>query len=299
MTSRSTIITAALLMTPAGAILAHDGHEDVGTIARLRTWTHASGEHHVHASFVSARDDRVQVRKEDGSLLDLQAKALSAEDRQWVRERLVALRALNGEPVLAFRFPEQDPQKAPAQLDAFKPFADSVKVRWDRDHFYVESNGIPDHRLMVGITAWQQQVPLPQSYKGENAWRVPLRPVPAKKPMSAKENFFRGAIALAINGVPIFNPIKNDGRTDTFVAGELDEFGGHCGRADDYHYHIAPVHLEEKVGRGRSWPTRSTAIPSSATTSRTARRPRPSTSSTATKTPTAAITTTPRRRTRT
>ena len=25
--------------------------------------------------------------------------------------------------------------------------------------------------------------------------------------------------------------------------GQLDNFGGHCGRADDYHYHVAPLHL--------------------------------------------------------
>jgi predicted phosphodiesterase len=104
---------------------------------------------------------------------------------------------------------------------------------------------------MVGITAWQQQIPIPQNYSGSNAWRIPLKPVPAEKPMSAKTGFFRGAIALAVNGVPIFNPIKNDGRTDTNLAGELDEFGGHCGRADDYHYHLPPVHLEKIVGAGK------------------------------------------------
>lgn len=97
--------------------------------------------------------------------------------------------------------------------------------------------------MMVGIRAWQQQVPLPQAYRGDNARRIPLQPITAKRPMSAKTDFFRGAIALAVNGVPIFNPIKNDGRTDTFLAGELDEWGGHCGRADDYHYHLPPVHL--------------------------------------------------------
>ena len=135
-----------------------------------------------------------------------------------------------------------------AQL--FDPFKDKVSVRFDRDFLFVESNGMPDHRMMTGITAWQQQVPLPQSYTGRNAWRIPLHPVPAKNPMSTKSNFFRGAIALAVNGVPIFNPIKNDGKTDTLKAGELDQWGGHCGRADDYHYHIAPVHLEKIVGAG-------------------------------------------------
>ena len=102
--------------------------------------------------------------------------------------------------------------------------------------------------MMIGITAWQQQVPLPQPYTRDNAWRIPLNPVPAKEPVSTKENFFRGAIALAANGVPIFNPIKNDGRTDTFLAGELDKYGGHSGRADDYHYHISPLHLQTILG---------------------------------------------------
>ena len=140
---------------------------------------------------------------------------------------------------------------APAPAAIFAPFAAHVRTHWDGQFFYVESDGMPDHPMMVGITAWQQQVPIPQRYVGDNAWRFPLVPVPAKQPLSAKDNFFRGAIALAANGVPIFNPIKNDGRTDTFLAGELDEFGGHAGRADDYHYHTAPVHLQAVVGAGR------------------------------------------------
>ncbi len=133
----------------------------------------------------------------------------------------------------------------------FTPFAPKVKTRADDKFVYVESDSMPDHIMMVGITAWQQQVPLPQPYTGDNAWRIPLYPVVAKNPLSAKSNFFRGAIALAANGVPIFNPIKNDGRTDTYLAGELDQFGGHCGRADDYHYHIAPTHLQSLVGKDK------------------------------------------------
>lgn len=144
----------------------------------------------------------------------------------------------------------QQDLKRPEVAKHFGPFDDKVKVRWDKEFLYVESNGMPDHPMMIGITAWQQQVPLPQSYTGSNAWRIPLHPVPAKNPMSAKEHFFRGAIALAVNGIPIFNPIKNDGKTDTLLAGELDQWGGHCGRADDYHYHLAPVHLEKLVGKG-------------------------------------------------
>ena len=156
--------------------------------------------------------------------------------------------------LLALLTPDDQPQvdeKRPDIAKAFDAFmkTKAIRTRWDENFFYVESNGIPKHPMMVGITAWQQQVPLPQPYSGENAWRIPLRPVPAKNPLSTKNRFLRGAIALAANGIPIFNPLNNRGE-DAYMIGELDEFGGHCGRADDYHYHIAPVHLEKTIGKG-------------------------------------------------
>lgn len=157
---------------------------------------------------------------------------------------------LNSEPTEHHLAVFPNTTKAPGLAKLFKPFKKTVNVRFDKDFLFVESNGMPEHPMMIGITAWQQQVPLPQNYTGDNAYRIPLNPVPAKNPMSTKEHFFRGAIAVAVNGIPIFNPIKNDGKTDTLKAGELDQWGGHCGRADDYHYHIAPVHLEKIVGAG-------------------------------------------------
>ena len=125
----------------------------------------------------------------------------------------------------------------------------NVKTRWDRDTLFVESSGLPDHNMMIGIRSWQQQVPLPQPFTGNNAWQIPLKPRLAANPISAKNNLYRGAIALAVNGVPIFNALNNRG-DDAFLAGELDQWGGHCGRGDDYHYHTAPVHLEKIVGKG-------------------------------------------------
>ena len=77
--------------------------------------------------------------------------------------------------------------------------------------------------------------------------RFPLVPVPAKTPVSIKGRFLRGAIALAANGIPIFNPQNNRGEVSAEI-GELDEWGGHCGRADDYHYHAAPLHLQSVAG---------------------------------------------------
>jgi phosphatidylethanolamine-binding protein (PEBP) family uncharacterized protein/Ca2+-binding EF-hand superfamily protein len=134
---------------------------------------------------------------------------------------------------------------------AAKPFLafQRLELKWDKDFLFVGSNGLPDHNMMVGITAWQQQVPLPQNYTGDNAWRIPLHPVAAKTPALVEGHFLRGAIALGVNGIPIFNPQNNRGEV-SYEIGELDKWGGHCGRADDYHYHIAPLHLQEVVGKG-------------------------------------------------
>lgn len=128
---------------------------------------------------------------------------------------------------------------------AFIPFIPNVNTSWDNTYFYVESKGIPNHTMMVGISnhGWQQQVPNPQCYVGTNHWSIPLNPVIAATPtLIDNVHFTRGAIAIAANGVPIFNYHTNTG-VDSYLDGQLDNFGGHCGRADDYHYHIAPTHL--------------------------------------------------------
>lgn len=131
---------------------------------------------------------------------------------------------------------------------AFTPFKPEVNTRWDSTYFYVESKGIPTtHSMMTGITKWQQQVPIPQCYIDTNAWSIPLNPVIAASPVPVSpSHFIRGAIALAVNGIPIFNPYTNTG-VDAFLDGQLDNWGGHSGRADDYHYHTAPLHLYNHV----------------------------------------------------
>ena len=143
-----------------------------------------------------------------------------------------------------------NPSSASGLARIFAPYAPAVSTREDGSYLYVNSTGFPDHPMMKGIRNWQQQIPIPQDYSGPNAWRLPLKPVPASTPAMIRGRFLRGAIALAANGVPIFNPQNNRGEIALEI-GELDEWGGHCGRADDYHYHVAPLHLQEKVGSGR------------------------------------------------
>ena len=151
---------------------------------------------------------------------------------------------------------------------SFSPFKPKVRYYWDSTYFYEESDGFPDRvlmpNLMVGITSWQQQIPLLVSYFAAttnpdndtgslgygkpNLWKFPLVPTPSASPLIlSSNNFQRGAVAIAVNGVPIFNPRNNRGEF-SYAIGELDQYGGHCGLADDYHYHIAPVHLQSVVG---------------------------------------------------
>lgn len=297
----ATILTALL---GVASVNAHPGHEHAPD---MRIWKDADGLFEIEASFVLARDDRVQLHKHDGSMIWIPLAKLSPADRTWVRERVEAIRRLNGMDGDSRPAPTSASDSAPRQSEAsswpvavavfglallaavgqfvrrnlvlvpavggllvlgslgltvaqekkaespaiqkhFEPFKHRLTFRFDDDFFYVGSSGFPEHPMLGGIKAWNQQVPLPQPYTGNNAFRIPLRPRLADKPISGNESFFKGAIAVAVNGVPIFNPIKQNGKTDTFLAGELDEFGGHCGRADDYHYHIAPIHLQKTIG---------------------------------------------------
>jgi phosphatidylethanolamine-binding protein (PEBP) family uncharacterized protein len=102
--------------------------------------------------------------------------------------------------------------------------------------------------MMVNITAWIAQVPVPHPYTGDNAWSIPRQPVYADNPVTIADDLQRGAIAVASNGIPIFNPVNASGLVSKEI-GELDDFGGHSGRADDYHYHAAPLHLETADNR--------------------------------------------------
>lgn len=112
----------------------------------------------------------------------------------------------------------------------------------DADYAYVSSIGIPTHKMMDGITSTNLQVPVPQNFLGANGWKIPLKPAIAAQPTSVVD----GPIGVAINGVPIFNPCTQGGCStggDTKALGQLDVCNGHAGRADDYHYHAAPVCL--------------------------------------------------------
>lgn len=125
-----------------------------------------------------------------------------------------------------------------------------VSTRTDKRYFYVYSNGMAfNYHMMQGITDWSQAVPIPQFYTEANAWRIPKTVTIAKESLPLKDNFRDSPIAIAIDGVPIYNPYNING-LDISNTGMLDKWGGHAGETDDYHYHLAPLHLQTVSNNG-------------------------------------------------
>lgn len=131
--------------------------------------------------------------------------------------------------------------------------AEISNLKCDDKFAQFDSKGLPhsSHSMMKGITRSNQQFPLAQPYNAanNNSFRIILNPKFASNPTMTNA----GAIGFAVNGVPIFDPRTQNERHDvhTLDVGELDECGGHAGRGDDYHYHVAPKCLIEQLGKDK------------------------------------------------
>jgi hypothetical protein len=120
-------------------------------------------------------------------------------------------------------------------------FADRVAVTCDGGWALVASDTYPAHSVMTGITATNDQVPVPAPGYVSS---IPLVPVHA-----ASATSIDAALGVAVNGVPIYDytsqglndPAVYVASADTKLSGELDVCNGHAGRGDDYHYHAAPT----------------------------------------------------------
>jgi len=193
---------------------------------------------------------------------------LAHEGDAWIHAEVARMLAAEGAGSTTTTAASPAPGYGAAMAASFGAFKPRVRAYFDATTFYVESDNVPNPAimptLMVGITSWQQQIPVPTSYFASttnperdqgsigfnkpNVWRLPLVPTPSVSPIPINSaNFLRGAIAVGADGIAIFNPRNNTGRFSQEI-GELDIYGGHCGLADDYHYHIAPVHLQAILG---------------------------------------------------
>jgi len=209
---------------------------------KLKSWNFNNRES-IEASFFMYKDSLVTLELSNHDLLHIPLTDFSDKDQYYIQKKIENISNINQNNKLTN-------STIPLKIDsAFAPFKPSISTYWDNTYFYVESLGLPSHKMMVGIAdnGWQQQVPITQCYILDNAWSIPLNPVIANTPIPVDDTHFtRGAIAIAVNGIPIFNPYTNTG-VDAYLDGQLDNFGGHCGRADDYHYHTAPLHLSSQT----------------------------------------------------
>jgi hypothetical protein len=128
---------------------------------------------------------------------------------------------------------------------SFKSLAGyNLVITSDDQYVYIQSTGLPNHKIMVGITGWNSQTAVPYSI----SMKIPVKAQIAATPTA---HLVDGPIAIAVNGIPIFEPTKQGApytdAGDPLIQGELDSCGGHCGRGDDYHYHIAPKCIMDKL----------------------------------------------------
>ncbi|MDP5220910.1 YHYH protein [Ruegeria sp. 2205SS24-7] len=128
-------------------------------------------------------------------------------------------------------------------------FDDSVTVNCTDDHAIISSDIYPDHELMTGIVGTNEQVPVPAEYSAP----IQLEPELGNAPLTRD-----AALGVAVNGVPIYDYTAagemteadlahHQAQHDTYQTGQLDICGGHAGRGDDYHYHMAPTCMIEQM----------------------------------------------------
>lgn len=128
-------------------------------------------------------------------------------------------------------------------------FSDDVTVSCSNNQALIISDTYPDHDLMTGIVGTNEQVPVPAEY----AAPIPLKPVLGSKPITRD-----AALGVAVNGVPIYDYtgggemteqdlLHHQAKHDTLLTKQLDACGGHAGRGDDYHYHVKPSCMIEKM----------------------------------------------------
>ncbi|MGB3466069.1 MAG: YHYH protein [Cyclobacteriaceae bacterium] len=114
-----------------------------------------------------------------------------------------------------------------------------LSINSDSEFFYINSTGLASHEMMAGISVPNDYVPVPQNY---SSWSIPIKPKYTEEPVNLENSLQSAPIAIAINGVPVYNSLSPSDEFDG-NSSALDKFGGHTGTKDDYHYHVPPLHL--------------------------------------------------------
>jgi hypothetical protein len=116
-------------------------------------------------------------------------------------------------------------------------------VKYSTKYIYVQASGLPDHEYGPFPNANN-----PNNVKNQNAfWKIPLEtviPITTEKEAAPK-----GPIAIARNGVVIYNPESSSSYLSENIWHEnavttetgIDNSNGHTNEANQYHYHQNPI----------------------------------------------------------
>ena len=129
-------------------------------------------------------------------------------------------------------------------------FDSEVSVECSNGQAQLSGDTYPDHELLNGIVATNEQTVVPAV---DYTSPIPLAPV-----LTDEAKTRDAALAVAVNGVPIYDytgggEMSQDdlahyqAQHDTVATQQLDICGGHAGRGDDYHYHATPTCMIEMM----------------------------------------------------
>lgn len=151
----------------------------------------------------------------------------------------------------------EDPDNNNTDLpEAYENFYNVEDVYRDGNFIVIETKGVPDHNSPY----FAQTDSRYEAYNGTNpnfrlnpnriqeqslTFRIPANPQAAtnKRPTAL------GPIGVAINGVAIYNQYAGPNQPLTNEINSFDQYLGHPGGTDQYHYHIEPLFLTNKYGK--------------------------------------------------
>ncbi len=119
---------------------AHEGHEHGSADPSVRVWTFADTGAHIHGAYVASRDNKVQVRRTDGTVISLEIEKLTILDQKWIERKVAQVKEINENttPIQSeVKLVVANVPNKPAIAETFEPFAKlkAVKYRQDEDFF--------------------------------------------------------------------------------------------------------------------------------------------------------------------
>ena len=143
------------------------------------------------------------------------------------------------------------PSGIPAPYDRF---TSNVQVNIDGDTVVLISDSLPDHKSAYWPTSDSRY----EAYNNQNfhpnpshiatnkvTYRIPLHPAPA----TTHQQTPLGPIGIAVNGVPFFNQYAAQRQPLGQEIVSFDQGNGHPQQQNQYHYHVEPTKLTDRLGR--------------------------------------------------